>query len=270
MTRVVYGGALVVSMLITSPVAATPVAVSWFGEIPSGANVTNPSVAVGETWEISYLIDNATPDNDADPNTGKYVDGALTATISFSGGYSSPVSANPGITMGVIDGALTDIVNTSAVGFSAVVRLPGTTLASDQFPADGNYAPQGVPAGTPVFIFGNDDGLISYFDSNGGYATATLTTLGGASDGNLDGLIDGLDYLVWATGYPDNPAADPPGPPTNGDYNGDNKVDGHDYLVWAADYAATHGQAIPEPGTATLFVLSLLSLATIRPRRIAR
>ncbi|MEZ6073497.1 MAG: hypothetical protein R3C10_25280 [Pirellulales bacterium] len=29
-------------------------------------------------------------------------------------------------------------------------------------------------------------------------------------DGNGDGVVDGLDYLLWASFYGDNPAQDPP------------------------------------------------------------
>ncbi|MEZ6074055.1 MAG: choice-of-anchor Q domain-containing protein [Pirellulales bacterium] len=56
------------------------------------------------------------------------------------------------------------------------------------------------------------------------------------ADGNLDGQVDGLDYLLWASHYSDNPADDPPGSPQNGDYNNDGKVDGLDYLLWASQY----------------------------------
>ncbi|MCA9099762.1 MAG: hypothetical protein KDA63_01345, partial [Planctomycetales bacterium] len=56
------------------------------------------------------------------------------------------------------------------------------------------------------------------------------------ADGNLDGQVDGLDYLLWAQFYGDDVAQDPPGSPQNGDYNNDGKVDGLDYLVWAGQY----------------------------------
>jgi hypothetical protein len=32
-----------------------------------------------------------------------------------------------------------------------------------------------------------------------------------SGDGNLDNVVDGLDYLVWAAHYGDDPTLDPPG-----------------------------------------------------------
>jgi hypothetical protein len=58
------------------------------------------------------------------------------------------------------------------------------------------------------------------------------------ADGNLDGQVDGLDYLLWAANFGDDPADDPPGTPENGDYNNDGKVDGLDYLLWAGQFGA--------------------------------
>ena len=44
--------------------------------------------------------------------------------------------------------------------------------------------------------------------------------------------------FVWAIHYDDDPVQDPPGSPMNGDYNGDGVVDGLDYIVWAINYGA--------------------------------
>ena len=71
-------------------------------------------------------------------------------------------------------------------------------------------------------------------------------------DGNLDGTVDGLDYLLWAANYNDNPADDPPGAPQNGDYDGNGIVDGLDYLIWAGSYGTTafinSAAAVPSRG----------------------
>jgi hypothetical protein len=79
-------------------------------------------------------------------------------------------------------------------------------------------------------------------------------------DGNDDGLVDGLDYLVWASNYGDDPADDPPGSPGNGDYNDDDIVDGVDYLVWAANYGTGFVTAVPEPSALLLGLWGLLAL----------
>ncbi|MEZ6072030.1 MAG: dockerin type I domain-containing protein [Pirellulales bacterium] len=60
-------------------------------------------------------------------------------------------------------------------------------------------------------------------------------------DGNGDGKVDGLDYLIWAENFDDNPANDPPGSPYNGDFDGDGKVDGLDYVVWANHFEQGRG-----------------------------
>jgi hypothetical protein len=72
------------------------------------------------------------------------------------------------------------------------------------------------------------------------------------ADGNLDGKVDGLDYLRWAANYGDDPADDPPGTPQNGDYNNDGKVDGLDYLLWAGHYGEGLAVVASVPGAATL------------------
>ena len=93
-----------------------------------------------------------------------------------------------------------------------------------------------------------------------------------AGDANLDGLIDGVDYVAWADHF------SAPGNWSQGDFNHDGLVDGVDYIIWADQFAAANALAplatsgthipaafgpsavtVPEPGTATL---SLLTIAT--------
>ncbi|MCA9101723.1 MAG: hypothetical protein KDA63_11260 [Planctomycetales bacterium] len=56
------------------------------------------------------------------------------------------------------------------------------------------------------------------------------------ADGNGDGWVDGLDYLLWASHYGMHPSPD--GDISDGDYNDDGWVDGLDYLLWAANYGS--------------------------------
>jgi hypothetical protein len=107
----------------------------------------------------------------------------------------------------------------------------------------------------------NLDGFVT--DADGVYFVPTLP-----GDGNGDGVVDGLDYLLWAAAYGD-PPLDPPGSPGNGDYNDDGVVDGLDYLVWAGNYGSQAASAVPEPGAFVLMSLAVVGLMTGRrgPRR---
>jgi hypothetical protein len=89
-----------------------------------------------------------------------------------------------------------------------------------------------------------------------------------AGDGNADGVVDGLDYLLWANFFGDNPAADPPGPPANGDYDNNGVVDGSDYLVWAGNFGSQTASSVPEPAGGILLIVSTAFVGCVRhPRR---
>lgn len=93
-----------------------------------------------------------------------------------------------------------------------------------------------------------------------GYYLASAVTVVG--DGNSDGKVDGLDYLIWADNYGDNPADIPPGSPENGDYDSNGVVDGLDYLAWAGNFGngPNDATAVPEPGSFCLAVLAGVGL----------
>jgi hypothetical protein len=83
-------------------------------------------------------------------------------------------------------------------------------------------------------------------------------------DGNGDGWVDGLDYLLWAGAYGTHPGPD--GDPSDGDYNDDGWVDGLDYLLWAGNYGTHSATAVPEPTTLTTVLLAVI-VALSPPRR---
>lgn len=90
----------------------------------------------------------------------------------------------------------------------------------------------------------NDAGALNLFTGN--------SFLPG--DANLDGVVDGFDFLAWnqnkftaIKGW------------TNGDLNFDGMVDGLDFMIWNAfKFQSADGvSAVPEPGTAGIAVLCL-------------
>ncbi len=87
-------------------------------------------------------------------------------------------------------------------------------------------------------------------------------------DANLDGMVDGGDYTLWADNY------NQPGGWQQGDFSGDGFVDGGDYTLWADNYGSkglaaggcgTGGAPIPEPATMLLLTLGAIALIRRRP-----
>lgn len=149
--------------------------------------------------------------------------------------------------------------------------------------ADADATFDGIDAkdysGTSVSSAGdfNGDGLTdiligaSHGDPNDKLGSGEIYLIYGqlaSADANGDGKIDGLDFLVWAQNYGNDPALDLPGSPANGDFNGDGVVDGLDYVIWTEDFGQGPSDVtiIPEPGSFSLLSLALASF-TLRRRR---
>src|SRR4030042_48658 len=54
-------------------------------------------------------------------------------------------------------------------------------------------------------------------------------------DGNGDGRVDGLDYIIWLNHFNQTTS----GGPTAGDFNRSGKVDGLDYVMWLNNFGST-------------------------------
>ncbi len=84
-----------------------------------------------------------------------------------------------------------------------------------------------------------------------------------AGDANLDGTVDGVDFLLWNENKFANVAAW-----CSGDFNADGTVDGQDFVLWNANKFTTAdgAGAVPEPQTAVLLFLALGAGSMIRSR----
>lgn len=51
-------------------------------------------------------------------------------------------------------------------------------------------------------------------------------------DGNGDGTVNGLDYIIWLTNFGTHPTSGA----NKGDYNGDTSVNGLDYILWLTNF----------------------------------
>ena len=111
---------------------------------------------------------------------------------------------------------------------------------------------------------GDFNDITSMYEDNVLWVLTPIDTLPG--DGNGDGWVDGLDYLLWAGNFGTNPGAD--GDISDGDYNDDGAVNGLDYLLWAENFG-THSSstAVPEPTSLAAGLLGLIALASIGRRR---
>jgi hypothetical protein len=82
-------------------------------------------------------------------------------------------------------------------------------------------------------------------------------------DFNLDGKVDGVDFLIWQSHYGTASGATL----LNGDANGDGNVDGVDFLTWQAAYRPGI-TTVPEPAAA-LLLLAAGSLLRRGRKRLA-
>jgi hypothetical protein len=83
-------------------------------------------------------------------------------------------------------------------------------------------------------------------------------------DFDLDGAVDAADLAIWRSAF---------GSTADGDANGDGVTNGADLLVWQRHFGASWSSAasiapaaVPEPSTATLTLLALLTLTAHRKK----
>ena len=83
-----------------------------------------------------------------------------------------------------------------------------------------------------------------------------------AGDANLDGVVDGQDFIVW-----NGAKFSSSDQYSMGDFNGDGVVDGQDFIVWNSNkFQASSGDiaSVPEPSAIGMLLLGVLGLARRR------
>lgn len=125
----------------------------------------------------------------------------------------------------------------------------------------------GVPAvGNEEFDL-NGDGSIDLEDRDQWLVdAASQNGLGSPyklGDANLDGAVDGLDFIAW-NGSKFTASL----PWSKGNFNGDAVIDGPDFILWNANKftSSDGGSAVPEPGTASMAFVAILLLAAAKRR----
>ncbi len=125
----------------------------------------------------------------------------------------------------------------------------------------------GVPAGpgSNGYFDLNQDGVIDLGDLNEWLAQASAEN-GFASpyklgDANLDGVVDGQDFIQWNGNKFTSTLAW-----SNGDFNGDGFADGQDFILWNSNKFTSSDVAnvVPEPSAMAL----LMALLLVHRRRV--
>lgn len=95
--------------------------------------------------------------------------------------------------------------------------------------------------------------------------TVTEQTFAGG-DYDFDGDVDSDDYAVWQSEFGNSLriSDQPAGTAMNADGNGDGVVDAADYTIWRDGFVAASAGAVPEPLSAMLAALGVLSARAYR------
>ncbi len=166
----------------------------------------------------------------------------------------------------------------SAIGLDAVQLAFENFSGPGDFDDDGFYAASDVNALVAAIASSSndlhfdltDDGIIDLADLTAWRAEAGLflTTSGGPileGDANLDGTVDGLDFIAWNASKFTSTAAW-----SHGDFTADGFVDGLDFVRWNANkFQSSDGRhMVPEPvaPTAVLLMIAVGSRCSMRPR----
>ena len=204
-----------------------------------------------------------------DALTGDQIDKLLASDGDTFDSFGSSITIDNGV---VAVGAIGDSDNGSDSG--SVYVYGAVNLIDGDFDNNGLYECADIDAlvadivgpGTPETFDLTGDGNVDTADLEewliqGGAANLPSGNPYLQGDANLDGIVDGLDFLAWNANKFTNEAAW-----CSGDFNADGVIDGQDFLVWNANkFASSDGvNAVPEPGLSILLTAFLMGATVVR------
>lgn len=203
------------------------------------------------------------------------IDGTLQVVLNggfvpTAGNSFELVTANNGFAAGFNTFDTVDFPTVGGLSFevdytaTSVLLNVVSLMTSGDFNGDGNFDCQDIDSlvseianGTNNSLFDvTGDGLVNVADRDEWLAQAGAANLPSGSpyllgDADLDGFVDGTDFLAWNSSKFSNTAAW-----CSGDFTADGVVDGADFLAWNSNkFTSADALAVPEPAVGGLLLL---------------
>ena len=200
-------------------------------------------------------------------------DSSVWTTFNFTTTLGPDVSGGVTLLLGATNGAVPN--ETTTMWYDNVSVSIESAVSDGDFNSDGMWnctdidalvaAIAGASADLTFDL--NGDGLVDVADITDagtgwlavGGANNPADTGGNAflvGDADLNGTVDGQDFLVWNSNKFSSNAAW-----CSGDFNADGFVDGQDFLAWNANkFTSSDVSSVPEPAAGGLVLLSLMWL----------
>lgn len=152
----------------------------------------------------------------------------------------------------------------AASGADLLLQLTGSVLLYGDFDADGTLDADDIDlmfqavGGDDLFFDLTGDGVVTSDDVDYLVRDIFGTEYG---DANLDRMVSGADYTLWADGF-----GAVPGGWAQGDFSGDGVATGADYTLWADHFGfvAPSAAAVPEPAAWSLALSAIAAAALMR------